>query len=1049
MAVVSLGTLQAPLAQPVVRLSAEWAGLRKTASEYGRSTIGAAPLRSIAAGTYDVVALRVEFQPDSSRYTTGDGTFDGPLFADGLEASIDPLPHDADYFEAHLAFLEHYVSTVSHGRVDVRTHLLPDVVRVSGRMGDYSPTGPGADSAEQLSKLAALAREAWTLAPPAPGLPPLSPQRTAFVVFHAGVGRDIELVGTTLDKTPEDLPSLYFDGAALDRLAPGPAPAIGGMAVGNTMLIPRTESRQGFDFIADEPFLAEFSINGMLAASFLNFLGAPDLFDTDSGESAIGPFGLMDGQGIFAMSGLFPPRPSAWTRTWLGWADPQVVSAIDPTEVTLSVADPGVALVPVSDGEYFLAEVRHRDPGGSGVRLTVWRDGTSTETVFANGDEGFNPQSVEAFPGGVVTAVEPYDFALPGGLDEDGDPLLGGVLIWHVDERMLARGLPTNRVNADPARRAVDLEEADGAQDIGYPTGGFFGPAFHLGSPFDFWYAGNPVSVITSSGNEVTLYENRFGPDTVPSSASNGGGDSFVEIGEFSEAGPTMTLVVRRVGGDGLSIDPDWSRVDDLFPVTRGWYGDGGVLKPAGDGFLEYAGAPTGLSRIRVVAHPYEGPGSWDAPAAAGAEPANLGSSVYVVHEAHSGGPFTLQVISGWSTDLGYIPPGTIRRATTPVVRTNEGHLYVGVVGDQGPRLLQYRDRTLTALPEDEPLVSLALTPDGNPIVIGRTRTRLDAAGADWTYAALPDSVRLRPIFGSDRDGVFGAITNPVTNRLHLLRQDLSVVTLDVGNAGVYAGGDVVDSGIPGDLSAFPSMADLDADGLLDVLVGAGSTLWAFNRSGAVVSGFPLALRAPLGPGPPLVTRFTESGGATIVVGAADGRIDAYDLGARGRQVPGFPLSAGRGPSIAPMVHEGRLWAVSSDGGHSVWVVNEDAPSAQHLVDGGNSSFVVLPIMGPPEAPPASLLLDSETYNWPNPVQGGGGTWIRFQVTEPASVTIRILDLVGRLVDRLDVSTPDVGIPVEIRWDADVPSGVYTARVRAVAPTGASFEKLVKIAVIR
>jgi hypothetical protein len=36
----------------------------------------------------------------------------------------------------------------------------------------------------------------------------LDPETTAFVIFHAGVGRDIELTGTSLDITPYDLPSI-------------------------------------------------------------------------------------------------------------------------------------------------------------------------------------------------------------------------------------------------------------------------------------------------------------------------------------------------------------------------------------------------------------------------------------------------------------------------------------------------------------------------------------------------------------------------------------------------------------------------------------------------------------------------------------------------------------------------------------------------------------------------------------------------------------------------------------------------------------------------
>ena len=107
----------------------------------------------------------------------------------------------------------------------------------------------------------------------------LDPERTAFVIFHAGVGRDIELVGTTLDKTPQDLPSLFFDKEALGRLVGRPI-TFKGMPVNHTIVLPRTETRQGFDFIADEPFLIELSINGLMAASFFNYLGVPDLFDT-------------------------------------------------------------------------------------------------------------------------------------------------------------------------------------------------------------------------------------------------------------------------------------------------------------------------------------------------------------------------------------------------------------------------------------------------------------------------------------------------------------------------------------------------------------------------------------------------------------------------------------------------------------------------------------------------------------------------------------------------------------------------------------------------
>ena len=103
-----------------------------------QESLAGATLQNPAAPIYDLVALRVSFQADTSRFTTGDGTFSGALF-DTLESKVDPLPHDAAYFQAHLDFLENYVSKVSDGKTEVRTHLVPEVIKVSQEMGAYSP----------------------------------------------------------------------------------------------------------------------------------------------------------------------------------------------------------------------------------------------------------------------------------------------------------------------------------------------------------------------------------------------------------------------------------------------------------------------------------------------------------------------------------------------------------------------------------------------------------------------------------------------------------------------------------------------------------------------------------------------------------------------------------------------------------------------------------------------------------------------------------------------------------------------------------------------
>ena len=88
--------------------------------------------------------------------------------------------------------------------------------------------------------------------------------------------------------------------------------------------------------------------------------------------------------------------------------------------------------MPITPYEYFLIENRSTDHDEDGLNVV---QGAS----------------------GVIIEVDDYDYDIPG----------PGILIWHIDERIIAAGLAANAVNTDPARRGVDLEEADGAQDIG------------------------------------------------------------------------------------------------------------------------------------------------------------------------------------------------------------------------------------------------------------------------------------------------------------------------------------------------------------------------------------------------------------------------------------------------------------------------------------------------------------------------------------------------------------------------------------------------------
>lgn len=968
-------------------------------------------VRQPAAPAYDVVAVRVEFQPDTTRFTTGDGTFGGDLFG-GLRPTIDPLPHDAGYFQAHLDFLADYVARASDGQTTVRTHLLPEVVRVSRPMGDYSPTGLQAGSDAELAKLARLVEEAWRRAAAQGGtLPPLNPARTAFVLFHAGVGRDLELTNTSFDRTPLDLPSIFFGEAALQRLlGPGALPTVGGVPVANTLVMPRTETRRARDFIEDEPFLAEFSINGLLAASFFNFLGVPDLFNTRTGESGIGPFGLMDPEGIFAFNGLFPPEPSAWTKYFLGWTAPRRLDA--PQNVSLRAASlpnsTDAALVPISASEYFLVENRHRDPEGDGLVLRIWKEGVVSTQRFTNADTSFTRFNVDGFAGGVVVGVDNYDWALPGGRDEEGGVLNGGILVWHVDEDRLREGLAANAVNADPRRRGVDLEEADGAQDIGFTS--TLSTDFSRGTPFDFFFAGNDFTVRTASGREVKLYQNRFGPDTTPSSASNAGGPSFALLDGFSEAAPVMSFSYSRVEAGGLAPPV---RVDGLLPALApgsALFGEGGTR------FLWEAGSG------RVVA--FEAGGIGDRLSGVASKPVLLPGGALLAAKRDG----SLWRSAGPDDSTAVAVPREPRPLASPLVGAGAGVFYAAVaarpelmrveVTAQGPVV------SVVALPA--PARTLGAAPGGP--AVGTASGVAVLGGQAWTVP-LSDTAS-PPVFGLTAAG-----------------ETLGVVTERGGFVWLLPEGAVrqvaPEGRWPVQQASLPVLADLDADGRLDALSAAGDVLIAVDQGGALLAGYPL--RLPAAPtGQPLLAR--DADGLWIFLAGEDGVL--YGV----RQPPaGGPrleqrLPVGGGVPADPLL-DTHLTTVSATGTLLSWALpGALAPLwSQRYGDARNAG-----VAGPPPAPPAAaaaLLVGEETYNWPNPVRGA--TYLRWRVSRPARVTITIVDGGGARVDELAFEDVPAGVSMEQVWDRDVPSGVYYARIRAVDRQGREAVKLIKMAVIR
>ncbi|HQV32916.1 MAG TPA: hypothetical protein PKV71_13610, partial [Calditrichia bacterium] len=426
--------------------------------------------------TLRILALRVEFQTDANPATTGNGRFDLSFPTDPYQ--IDPPPHNRTYFNDHFLFARNYFEKASRGNLLIEADVFPrgrdEAYQLSRQMGEYNPnTSPQAIN----QGVAELLRDA-VMAADADPLVDFS-RYQAVVVFHAGVGRDINL---GFDETPQDIPSLYVTSSFLqENLGIDGIPVDGGaITIRSGVVLPETESQEGL----------QLGLNGILVSNIGSVLGFSDLFSPSEGSSGIGRFGLMDA-GLFNGDGLLPAQPCAWTRLEAGWATSETIYQAQGDQFTVrhagSQAGTTVFRLPINEREYFLVENRY----AGGVSLdSVQFVLSQNRNEFVSMKEALQT----ALPGsatfsdssGVLTDIDLPDRGLPG----------SGILIWHIDESVIDANRAENRINDDPDHRGVDLEEADGSQDIGESFEIVSGGAgSEIGTLLDFWFADNPADV--------------------------------------------------------------------------------------------------------------------------------------------------------------------------------------------------------------------------------------------------------------------------------------------------------------------------------------------------------------------------------------------------------------------------------------------------------------------------------------------------------------------------------------------------------------------------
>lgn len=966
--------------------------------------INPSPEKFQSADTIKILAVLVNFQADNDGATFGNGKF-GTIYSKDYGTKIlDPLPHDKNYFESHLLFAKNYFTKVSKGKVHISYTVLTDTVTVSKTMRNYSPPSNSTD----FTPVADFSKEVWTRVDQLnPGLN--FNNYNLFAIFHAGVGRDITLPGSLGNE--RDIPSLYFSQKSLQNIYgssfDGFPVSNGSFKIKNSMVLPETESRELTSL--GNTFLFEITINGLIVASIASHLGLPDLFDTKTGLSAIGRFGLMDGQAIFAYNGIFPPEPSAWEKIFLGWEQPTVVDplpgifniSVTAKEIAAST-DASIIKIPINSSEYFLIENRIRDANSDGAKITYLLNGQTFTKTFPKDTNGFRSFSVDSVDG-VVTNVDEYDWAVPG----------NGLVIWHIDENVINAKLSENKINTDKNNRGVDVEEADGIQDIGEQFTTILGDVvIGEGSSEDFWFNGNPAD----------LYENKFTRDSRPNSNSNANANSLINISSFSPITNRMTF--RLVYGDSI-VKPIFSKnsvllyssntkLTQLENSNKFYILTGDTLNIFSDNG-DFLKSFTQFSNVKPVA-------------------LNQQNTNYVIGVRGS----KINVYKTFfdtefpivSTDIlnnEEISSAPILAGNFIIIPTQTGKLHQYSIGDTAKYIKSFISSAT------QPIKKAAFDTSASHYVFITESKFYENGNEVFTSSNLKDLLLTK-----NSSGEFISAILIDGNKIYFhssTRGKLNEFELSASNS----------------ISSF-SAGDLKNDGENYIVFANGQNIEALNLLGSSADNFPLTDPQAIGfTGTPLIADFTGDPKAEVIAFTKDGRIFAID-GGTGKVVDGFPISTGSELSCTPVlfINGGKLSiaSVNKKNTFAAWQIGANEGKLSWSEENGNSfnqSFVGV-------ASRVNLtnefFPESKAYNYPNPVYDGS-TLIRYFVSEDSKISIKIFDLAGDFVAELNDNARG-GFDNETKWDVgNIQSGVYLARIEANSTSGKSESKVIKIAVVK
>jgi len=937
--------------------------------------------------TVQVAAIRVQFLPDTTPLTTGDGlmVLEGcgslcDTFVDGSDTSIvrslyyDP-PHNYTYFNRLMEFLHNYYWKVSYHKLWIEWKILP-YSTITAYTLPHKMTYYG-DPSNYVLGLFKLLRDAVEVADYDADFSGID----EIIIFHAGSMYQSDY----LNDSPYDLPAVSVHG--LHDVFSSYLVADGD-TFDSGIIYPETGFQDGMPAYLQGGLCHEFAhskTNGLL-----------DLYDTSGEMMGVGGWALM-GTGNWNEIGLVPPRLCAYNRIEAGF-DKSVVINKDTNSLpiewvgSMDTTYPKIYKIPINKDEYYLIENRftYMNPD------TFHYVNPCTTRVDSNG--------FRVWKDNVLIDVNDYESSLPPYLNS------GGLAIWHIDERKIAETETLNMINA-PYPLGVDLEEADGIQD--------FEESFLRVSNVNAAFYGSILDVFSEEGFNWT-----FGPETDPSTEDNSGNWTGIEIFNISSSDTIMFFDLsfeRNVSGfpKKLGERMDVISPQPLYPSI--YIGDlfGGIYRVNPDDTLFKM---ITLEDSIYTDSTYTTPLITDITGDGNPDLCDL---------TIKGKVFLYDISSNILLDTESVPGCIYGNASTADLDGDgDKEILFGTSSSQ-LHILTWDGNSLKEMDGFPLYVGDWLV--STPLVIDNSIYILPGDGVLWKISSKGEV-----IWKKGEENLSYTLSSPVSGDID--RDGVKEIVCSVGSRKVFS---VDTSGIvkwekeilAKTYFSTPALGDIDGDGYLDIVFADSSNLYALNRNGYFLDNFPVKINLSRQPQSSiLLSDVSGDSLPDIIFGSPEGGVLAYN--GRGEKIAPFPLTTGRRTYSTPLVFD-----INGDGRSELFIGSDDGwlygwkTKGYYRNDGWNQIYfnndhqsVYPDSLLPKEFREKGELTLEEFYVYPSPVTNGKAN-IRFRLGAPSkNVVLRIYSLSGRIVaERKTPGLFDINdIPIDLSREAN---GVYIATI--------------------